>query len=140
LVSVVGALAFCATLALVLFLSDDRGRRPTSSPPSRARSGRTAQTREVAPARRVPTPAGRAALATIAAPLPGRLREPAFTDPPVPALEALELEAWRREQLVAAGVPPRKARRAAEAGVDAARVRALVERGCPPELALRIVA
>jgi hypothetical protein len=69
-----------------------------------------------------------------------RFREPAFSDPPVPALEVLELEAWRRDQLVAAGLTPREARRAAEAGVDAARVRALVERGCPPDLALRIVA
>ena len=58
----------------------------------------------------------------------------------MPELEALRLEAWRREQLVAAGVPPRVARRAVEEGVDAARVRELVERGCPPELALRIVA
>jgi hypothetical protein len=79
-------------------------------------------------------------VATIAAPVPVRFQEPAFSDPPVPALEVLQLEAWRREQLVAAGVPPREARHAAEAGVDAARVRALVARGCPPELALRIVA
>jgi hypothetical protein len=76
----------------------------------------------------------------MAIPVPVRLREPAFTDPPVPALELLQLEAWRRDQLVAAGIAPREARRAAEAGVEAARVRELVERGCPPELALRIVA
>jgi hypothetical protein len=136
LVTVVATLAFCATLALVLFLSDDRARRATPSPPplrSRFRS-------PVAPRRPIPAPAGRAAVATMAIPVPVRLREPAFTDPPVPALELLQLEAWRRDQLVAAGIAPREARRAAEAGVEAARVRELVERGCPPELALRIVA
>jgi hypothetical protein len=137
MLSALGVLALCAALALVLFLTDDRHERRLPSPAS-SRPDRNRQARRTAvPA--VSRSESRAALATIAAPAAARLREPAFRDPPVPDLDALDLVAWRREQLVAAGVEPRAARSAAEAGIDASRVRSLVERGCSPELALRIV-
>jgi hypothetical protein len=137
MLSALGVLALCAALALVLFLTDDRHeRRLPPAPPSRP--NRSTHVRPVA-ATAMSRSESRAALATIAAPAAVRLREPAFRDPPVPDLDALDLVAWRREQLVAAGVQPRAARSAAEAGIDASRVRSLVERGCAPELALRIV-
>jgi len=49
--------------------------------------------------------------------------------------------AWRRSQLVRSGFPPRLAGRVAHDGqYDLHRLIELVERGCPPELALRILA
>ncbi|HXV57879.1 MAG TPA: hypothetical protein VD704_08425 [Gaiellaceae bacterium] len=49
--------------------------------------------------------------------------------------------AWRREQLAQAGFPPPVARRlAADGRYDLHALIELVERGCPPELALRILA
>jgi hypothetical protein len=49
--------------------------------------------------------------------------------------------AWRREQLAQAGFPPPLARRlAADGRYDLHALIELVERGCPPELALRILA
>lgn len=48
---------------------------------------------------------------------------------------------WRREQLVQAGFPPPLAERLGEDGrYDLHALIELVERGCPPELALRILA
>jgi hypothetical protein len=48
---------------------------------------------------------------------------------------------WRREQLVAAGFEPRLARALArDARVDLHALIELVERGCPPELAVLILA
>ena len=52
-----------------------------------------------------------------------------------------EVFAWRREQLVRSGFPRRLAGRVAHDGQhDLHRLIELVERGCPPELALRILA
>jgi len=49
--------------------------------------------------------------------------------------------AWRRSQLVRSGFPQRLAGRVAHDGqYDLHRLIELVERGCPPELALRILA
>jgi hypothetical protein len=49
--------------------------------------------------------------------------------------------AWRRQQLVAGGFPPALAARlAGERGWDLHALIELVERGCPPELAMRILA
>jgi hypothetical protein len=54
---------------------------------------------------------------------------------------AREVTSWRRDQLVAAGFPlPRAARLAADARYDIHALIELVERGCPPELAARILA
>jgi hypothetical protein len=48
---------------------------------------------------------------------------------------------WRREQLVHAGFPlPLAARLAKDPGYDLHRLIELVEAGCPPELAVRILA
>jgi hypothetical protein len=48
---------------------------------------------------------------------------------------------WRREQLAQAGFPPGLAGRlAAEDDYDLHALIELVERGCPPELAVRILA
>ena len=50
-------------------------------------------------------------------------------------------EAWRREQLAEAGVPlPLAALLASETGYDLHALIDLVERGCEPELAVRILA
>ncbi len=54
-------------------------------------------------------------------------------------VDAEGLESWRREQLLALGLDADSAEGAAREGVDASSVRSLVERGCPPELALRIL-
>jgi len=52
-----------------------------------------------------------------------------------------EIARWRREQLVASGFPlPLAAKIAKEPGYDLHRLIELVEHGCPPELALRILA
>jgi hypothetical protein len=53
--------------------------------------------------------------------------------------ELVRLEEWRRAQLVAAGLAADAAEAAARAGVDAGSFRSLVARGCPPELALKIL-
>jgi hypothetical protein len=48
---------------------------------------------------------------------------------------------WRRDSLAAAGFPPRLARRlAADPRLDLHALIGLAERGCPPELAVRILA
>ena len=48
---------------------------------------------------------------------------------------------WRRGQLVLAGYPlPLAARLATDPGFDLHELITLVERGCPPELAARILA
>jgi hypothetical protein len=55
--------------------------------------------------------------------------------------EAAAVAAWRREQLAAAGFEPALARRlAADARIDVHGLIELVERGCPPPLAARILA
>jgi hypothetical protein len=52
-----------------------------------------------------------------------------------------EIMQWRREQLVGSGFPLSVAARLAEDGrYDLHALIELVERGCPPELAVRIVA
>lgn len=54
---------------------------------------------------------------------------------------APEVVSWRRRQLVRAGFPPPLALRLAkDAGYDLHALFALVEGGCPPELATRILA
>ena len=51
------------------------------------------------------------------------------------------MTAWRRHRLVEAGFDPRTADAFARAGaVDLHELIQLVERGCPPELAARIMA
>jgi hypothetical protein len=56
-------------------------------------------------------------------------------------VENRTLAAWRREQLVRSGFPRALAARlASETEYDLHRLIELVERGCPPELAVRIVA
>jgi hypothetical protein len=48
---------------------------------------------------------------------------------------------WRRDQLVRSGVPPSLAARAAmDGGYDVHAFVELLERGCPPEMAIRILA
>ena len=48
---------------------------------------------------------------------------------------------WRRRRLVEAGFPPALATRAADnAGFDLHALIEFAERGCPPELAVRILA
>jgi hypothetical protein len=52
-----------------------------------------------------------------------------------------EVAAWRREQLVRSGFEARLAARLATAGsYDLHALIELVERGCPPEVAIRILA
>jgi hypothetical protein len=52
-----------------------------------------------------------------------------------------DVERWRRATLRRAGFEPRLAARVARAaGFDLHELLALVDRGCPPELAVRIVA
>ena len=54
---------------------------------------------------------------------------------------ARKIVAWRREQLVASGYPLRLAASlASNSRFDLHRLIELAERGCPPELAVRIVA
>lgn len=55
--------------------------------------------------------------------------------------EAHEVVFWRRDRLVHAGFPlPLAARLARDPRYDLHALIELVERGCPPELAVRIVA
>ena len=55
--------------------------------------------------------------------------------------DADEVVRWRREQLVASGFASPAATRLAEnAGYDLHALIELVERGCPPDLAARILA
>ena len=52
-----------------------------------------------------------------------------------------EVVRWRREQLVASGFPlPLAARLAKDGRYDLHRLIELTERGCPPDLAVRILA
>ena len=52
-----------------------------------------------------------------------------------------EVVRWRREQLVQSGFPlPLAMRVAKDSGYDVHALIELVERGCPPELATRILA
>ena len=52
-----------------------------------------------------------------------------------------EVNRWRREQLLHSGFPlPLAARLAKDPGYDLHRLIELVEAGCPPELAVRILA
>ena len=52
-----------------------------------------------------------------------------------------EVRGWRREQLLHSGFPPRLAARVAgDSRFDLHALIELVERGCPPELATRILA
>lgn len=58
-----------------------------------------------------------------------------------PTSEDLQVLAWRRSQLVAAGLDPVLAEElACSASVDLHALIELIERGCPPELAARILA
>jgi hypothetical protein len=51
-----------------------------------------------------------------------------------------DVVAWRRERLALAGCAPELASALAKSGCDLHALLDLVERGCPPELAARIVA
>jgi hypothetical protein len=64
---------------------------------------------------------------------------PALPEPPRGGGEDEALACWRYRQLLALGVDPLPAAEAALAGVDSSAVRSLVRRGCPLELALRLV-
>jgi hypothetical protein len=60
---------------------------------------------------------------------------------PVTEREQDEVIAWRRAQLLRSGFPQRLAAQVARDGrYDLHLLIELVERGCPPELALRILA
>jgi hypothetical protein len=60
---------------------------------------------------------------------------------PGPPARACGVRAWRRELLRRAGLAPRLARTvAADERIDLHALLGLLERGCPPHLALRIVA
>jgi hypothetical protein len=53
----------------------------------------------------------------------------------------MDAQGWRRDQLVQAGFPlPLAVRVARESEYDLHRLIELVEHGCPPELAIRILA
>ena len=52
----------------------------------------------------------------------------------------VDVVAWRRCRLLEAGFPERLAVRLANAAVDVHALLQLVDRGCPPELAARILA
>ena len=55
--------------------------------------------------------------------------------------EADEVAAWRRDRLLRAGFPPSlSARLAADTRYDLHELLDLLARGCPPELAVRILA
>lgn len=55
--------------------------------------------------------------------------------------EQQSIVGWRRDQLAAAGFPlPLATSIAADAGYDLHAVIELVERGCPPALAVRVLA
>lgn len=57
------------------------------------------------------------------------------------AARAADVTGWRRHQLLAVGFKEPLASRLAETpGVDLHEVLSLVDRGCPPELAARILA
>ena len=54
--------------------------------------------------------------------------------------EAERVERWRAEELIRAGFDPDSALRlAARADIDIHRAAEMLERGCPPELALQIL-
>ncbi|HET7855991.1 MAG TPA: hypothetical protein VFL41_05995 [Gaiellaceae bacterium] len=56
-------------------------------------------------------------------------------------LEARHVTAWRRDQLVGAGSPlPLASKVAHDSRYDVHALIELTERGCPPELAVRILA
>jgi hypothetical protein len=56
-------------------------------------------------------------------------------------LDSRQVVLWRREQLLRSGFPPPLAAAlAADARYDLHRLIELVERGCPPRLAVRILA
>jgi hypothetical protein len=56
-------------------------------------------------------------------------------------IERGEIAGWRREQLRRSGFPPALATQlAADPEYDLHRLIELVERGCPPDLAVRILA
>ena len=56
-------------------------------------------------------------------------------------LEQRDVVSWRRDQLAASGFPlPLAARVAAESEYDLHALIELVEKGCPPDLAVRILA
>lgn len=50
------------------------------------------------------------------------------------------LEDWRRRRLIAAGLDESLAARVADSGIDLHELLVLVDRGCPPHLAARILA
>jgi hypothetical protein len=63
------------------------------------------------------------------------MRTPTITEP------AHEVAGWRRQQLAGAGFPPPLAARLAKDGrYDLHALIGLTEQGCPPKLAMRILA
>ncbi len=64
--------------------------------------------------------------------IPGRFRPPAGED--------RDGRRWRQQRLLAAGFPPPLAARlAGTPGTDVHALLGLIDRGCPPELAARIL-
>jgi hypothetical protein len=133
------ALAFMALAgAVAMLLCVRRENRPTEDDAfvQLAQSRQFVLTPPPPPRRRPERSAG--AVATLASPEPERFESPPRPEP-LPGDELVRLEEWRRAQLVAAGLAADAAEAAARAGVDAGSFRSLVARGCPPELALKIL-
>lgn len=63
-----------------------------------------------------------------------------FRTGPSPRQESASLADWRRRTLTAAGFDEDLARRLAAGSVDLHALLELVDRGCPPRLATRILA
>ena len=57
-----------------------------------------------------------------------------------PARDRDALEEWRRRRLIVAGFDPQLAMQLADGDVDLHELLVLVDRGCPPHLAARILA
>lgn len=68
-------------------------------------------------------------------------RSPRAERPPKPAAPRDRVTAWREERLLRTGVDPRLAAAiAADCAIDLHAMIDLIERGCPPRLAARILA
>lgn len=57
-----------------------------------------------------------------------------------PAAPRDTLEDWRRRRLIAAGLDAQLAAAVADSGIDLHELLVLLDRGCPPPLAARILA
>ena len=73
--------------------------------------------------------------------MPGRRHQPNVRTELRTGIDRGDIAAWRREQLARSGFPPSLAARlAGDPDYDLHRLIELVERGCSPELAVRILA